>query len=83
MNTIIESLYLIAKFILGLVPVITEIEEYINYSLISTVTGLNINTISTFSRILTIAINSGIALLIANRINEFIFKIIDKRNRRA
>lgn len=83
MNTIIESLYLIAKFILGLVPVITEIEEYINNSLISTVTGLNINTISTSSRILTIVINSGIALLIANRINKFIFNIIDKRNRRA
>ena len=83
MNTIIESLYLIAKFILGLVPVITEIEEYINNSLISTITGLNINTISTSSRILTIVINSGIALLIANRINEFIFNIIDKRNRRA
>lgn len=83
MNTIIECLYLIAKFILGLVPTITEIEEYINYSLISTVTGLNINTISTSSRILTIVINSGIALLIANRINKFIFNIIDKRNRRA
>lgn len=83
MNTIIESLYLITKFILDLVPVITEIEEYINYSLISIVTGLNINTISTSSRILTIVINSAIALLIANRINEFIFNIIDKRNRRA
>lgn len=83
MDAITEGLNLIVKLFCYLVPMVSELEEYINYSLISTVTGLNINTISTSSRILTIVINSGIALLIANRINKFIFNIIDKRNRRA
>ena len=83
MDAITEGLNLIVKLFCYLVPMVSELEEYTIYSLISTVTGLNINTISTSSRILTIVINSGIALLIANRINKFIFNIIDKRNRRA
>lgn len=83
MDAITEGLNLIVKLFCYLVPMVSELEEYTIYSLISAATNLNINTISTFSRILTIAVNSAIALLIANRINEFIFNIIDKRNRRA
>ena len=83
MNTIIESLYLIAKFIFSLVPVIAEFEENTIYSFLSAVTNLNINAISTISELAIIVRNSTIALLIAFCINKIFFCIVDKITRRA
>lgn len=83
MNTIIESLNLIAKFILGLVPVIADFEENTIYSFLSAITDLNINTISTISEFATIINNSAITLSIAFGINKLFFCIADKVTRRA
>lgn len=83
MDTITEGLNLIVKLFCYLVPMVTEIEEYINYSLISTITGLNINTISTISKFATIINNSAITLSIAFGINKLFFCIVDKVTKRT
>lgn len=83
MDTITEGLNLIAKLFCYLVPMISEIEEHTIYSLISTATNLNINTISTISKFTTIINNSAITLSIAFGINKLFFCIVDKATRRT
>lgn len=83
MDAITEGLNLIVKLFCYLVPMVSELEEYTIYSLISAATNLNINTISTISKFATIINNSAITLSIAFGINKLFFYIVDKITRRA
>lgn len=71
------------KYLLLIINNLMNIKESTSDTILSAITHININTITETRKIIVFAFNIIVGFRIANRINEFIFEIIDKRNRRA